>query len=228
MRLDLHIHTCASPDSLTQPQQIIARAAQRTIDGLAITDHNTLEMAREMAHQPGLYIIVGEEISSREGELIGLFLHEIVPPGASAVDTARYIHEQGGLVMLQHPFDSLRHSAIRREALPLIIPSVDIIEALNARVIKRSMNALAVELARQYQKPTGAGSDAHLACEIGTAYVDIPPFHDRDSFKAALDRACICGGVSSPLVHIGSSLARLAKCIRHAYSLSGADRRCSL
>jgi predicted metal-dependent phosphoesterase TrpH len=181
------------------------------MDAIAITDHDTIVMAREMARITDLQIIIGEEVLTRDGEIIGLFLHEQVSMGSSALDTARYIHEQGGLVYLPHPYDSLRHSALRREALPSLIPWVDLVEVFNARVLKPEENRLAQQLADREHKACGAGSDAHLGCEIGRTYVDLPNFEGCAGFLSAMSKARVCGRLASPLVHLGSSLARITK-----------------
>lgn len=211
MRVDLHVHTCASPDSLAFPDRVLRWAKRRRMDAIAITDHNTIVMAREMACFADLPVIIGEEVLTRDGEIIGLFLHESVPMGSSALDTARYIHEQGGLVYLPHPYDSLRHSALRSDALQSLMSWVDLVEVFNARVLKPAENRLAQHLADREHKPCGAGSDAHLSCEIGRAYLDLPSFDGCAGFLSALEKSRVCGRLASPLVHLGSSLARFTK-----------------
>jgi predicted metal-dependent phosphoesterase TrpH len=214
MRVDLHIHTCASPDSLSTPDRILYWARRRKLDALAITDHDTIEVAREMASSGELPIIIGEEILTRDGEIIGLFLNEQVPQGANAKDTARYIHEQSGLVYLPHPYDSLRHSALHREVLAGLLPYIDLVEVFNARVLIPSENTKALQLARREKKPGGAGSDAHLACEVGRTYLELPQFSNCVEFTNALSSSHLCGRLASPLVHLGSSWARMVKHLR--------------
>ncbi|MHB9033249.1 MAG: PHP-associated domain-containing protein [Anaerolineae bacterium] len=209
MRIDMHIHTCASPDSLSKPERIVARAKRRGLEGLAITDHNTINMAHEMRLWCDIYIIVGEEIYTQTGEVIGLFLQERIAPGQTAQETAYQIHEQGGLVLLPHPYDSLRHSAMGSDAIEAFMAQVDVVEVLNARVIKASQNDLALELAQRYRKPMTAGSDAHLACEVGNAFIELQEFSDPSSFLLALGQAAIRGAVASPLVHAASTFARI-------------------
>ena len=107
-KADLHIHSTRS-DGLASPRQIMEYAARRTdLSVIAITDHNTLEGAldaKEMQHEyPGLEVVVGEEITSKWGHILGLFLDEEVPPGLSAVETIARINEQGGVAVIAHPF----------------------------------------------------------------------------------------------------------------------------
>ena len=114
--VDLHCHTSASFDSLSAPSAVVRTAAARGLTHLAITDHDTLDGALEAqalaaALDPGrgaLTVLVGEEIRSRETDLIGVFLREVVPSGLSAAETIAAVHEQGGLVGIPHPL-SLIH-----------------------------------------------------------------------------------------------------------------------
>ncbi|MCD6519760.1 MAG: PHP domain-containing protein [Anaerolineae bacterium] len=211
MKVDLHIHTRFSNDSLTTLEDVLRWARRRGLDALAITDHNTIEGALRLAQRSPIPIIIGEEIRTRQGELIGLFLQEPIPPNLSLRETAELIHKQGGIVYVPHPLDRVRHSAVGREALLRIISQVDAIEVLNARVTFPLDNQLARELAQRYDLPQGAGSDAHQGFEIGRAYVEMPPFEDATSFLQSLRRARLGGRLSSPLVHVGSMYAKVAK-----------------
>ena len=157
-------------------------------------------------------VIVGEEIRTQRGEIIGLFLCEEVSPGLTPQETVRCIHQQGGLVYVPHPLDRARQgSALGFGALMEIIEFVDIIEALNARVHFPPDNACAARLAECYSLCRGAGSDAHQGSEIGHACVEMPAFVEATSFMHSLAEGHISGHASSPLVHVGSTCARLAK-----------------
>lgn len=212
MKVDLHVHTRYSPDSLTTLRDVLRWAVRRGLGAIAITDHNTLAGARALAEMaPPLRIIIGEEVMTTAGEIIGLFLQEEVPAGLSPAETVAHIHMQGGLVYVPHPMDRVRQSALGLEALIGIIGQVDLIEAFNARVTFALDNRHAQALARAYRLPQAAGSDAHQGVEIGRAYVEMPPFHDAASFLAAIRRGTVHGHISFPLVHVGSTYARLAK-----------------
>ncbi|MBC7235170.1 MAG: PHP domain-containing protein [Chloroflexi bacterium] len=211
MKVDLHVHTIYSPDCLTAPEGVLSWARRRGLGAVAITDHNEIAGALALCEIADLPIIVGEEVTTRQGEVIGLFIHERIPAGLSAVETAQHIREQGGLVYLPHPFDRLRSSALGAAALPDILPFVDAVEGLNARVLLPQDNARAIAWAAQQGLPLGAGSDAHHKREIGRAYVDMAPFGDAASFMESLRGGCLGGGISSPLVHFYSSWARFYK-----------------
>lgn len=211
LKVDLHVHTRYSDDCLTTCADILRWANRRGLDALAITDHNTIAGALALRRQSPLSIIVGEEIRTSCGEIIGLFLEEEVPANLSPKETVYLIHQQGGLVYVPHPLDRVRRSALDIGALMEIIREVDLIEVFNARVTFSLDNRHAEDLAHRYHLLRGAGSDAHQGFEIGQAYVEMPPFNDAQSFVASLRQGRVRGRVSSPLVHVGSAYAKLAK-----------------
>lgn len=210
MRVDLHLHTRASPDSLTTPSQVLRWAQRRQLDALAITDHNTISMARELAHHSNIQIIVGEEIQTLQGEVIGLFMQERIPPGLDILAALRFIRAQKGLTLLPHPCDGSRGLAVADNQMDELMALVDLVEVLNARVINHAHNVKAADLAWRYGKPGTAGSDAHLGCEIGRAYLEMDAFAGREGFMRSMNTARIAGKRSSPLVHLGSRAAYLA------------------
>jgi len=174
--LDLHCHTSASFDSLAAPAAVVRAAASRGITHLAITDHDRIDgalEARDRAAQqaPGVTVIVGQEIRTRSGDLIGAFLREAVPPGLSASEAVAAVREQGGLVGIAHPFDRLRGSLGRGEAAAFeaVAADVDWIETWNARLMVGDGNARAGELAPRLGVPGVAVSDAHTTIEVGIA-----------------------------------------------------------
>jgi len=211
VKVDLHVHTRFSNDSLTILQDVIYWAQRRGMGALAITDHNTIEGAHLLSEISPIPIIVGEEILTRDGEVSGLFLQEAIPPNLDTQQTIDLIHEQGGLAYVPHPLDRLRSSALAFDTLIEIVDSLDFIEILNARVTFSLDNRLAEALAEAHHLLKSAGSDAHQGGEIGHAYVEMPPFDDAASFLASLSQGVICGKISSPLVHMGSTYAKVAK-----------------
>jgi len=178
--VDLHCHTSASFDSLAAPAAMVRAAAARGLTHLAITDHDRIDgalEARERAREiePSVEILVGEEIRTRDGDLIGVFLREAVPPGLSAAEAIAAVREQGGLVGIPHPYDRTRGSLLRESrsdapgALERLAGEVDWIEAWNARVMLGNGNQRAAELAVAAGVPGVAVSDAHTVMEVGVA-----------------------------------------------------------
>ena len=174
--VDLHCHTSASFDSLAAPGAVVRAAAARGITHLAITDHDRIDGALEARERarveaPELHVLVGQEVRTTEGDLIGVFLSETVETGLSAAEAVAAIREQGGLVGMAHPFDRFRGSVGRGEeaALESLAESVDWIEAWNARLIFGDGNGRAADLAHRLGKPGVAVSDSHTSMELGVA-----------------------------------------------------------
>jgi predicted metal-dependent phosphoesterase TrpH len=169
--IDLHCHTRGSFDCLSSPSDVVKAAHARGLTHLAITDHDKIDVAleaRELA-PAGLTIIVGEEVKTRDGDLICVFLERAIPPGLSAVETIAAAREQGGLVGLPHPFDGMRGSILKDESMAHIVDAVDWVETHNARVIGKG-NEQASELALERGLRGVAVSDAHSIMEVGVAY----------------------------------------------------------
>ncbi len=211
IRADLHLHTCYSMDCAMTLEQIVDRCLAVGINCLAITDHNTIEGALRMREIAPFTVIVGEEILTTSGEIIGLFLIHHIPSGLSPQETINRIKSQGGLVCIPHPFDTLRLSASRDSLFESLMPQVDIVEVFNARSLSPSSTDKAWQLAHKYSKPASAGSDAHSPQEIGNAYVEMPHFDGKEDFIASLEQGRIAGSKSSPTVHLFSTWARLKK-----------------
>ena len=161
MRIDLHCHTEASHDCRTPLTQIPGRCLERHLDVLAVTDHNqiwgALKLQKIAAEQTNLKVIVGEEVSTREGELIGLFLQENIPAGLTPEQTVAAIRDQGGLVLLPHGFDPLKAHRLRPAALERIADQIDIVEVFNARISRPSWNRAASTWAGQQHRAVSAG-----------------------------------------------------------------------
>ena len=211
IKADLHVHTCYSPDCLTSLEDVVAAALRRGMGALAITDHDAIEGTLALRGMAPLQIIVGEEIDTSEGEIIGLFLEELIPPGCTAAETVARIKDQGGLVCVPHPFDLQRRHRLCDSALRSILDDVDIFEVLNARALWAGHNARARRFAQTHGLLMGAGSDAHTPLEIGRAYVEMAPFTDRGSFLDSLAAARVRGTLSGPHVHLFSTWARAVK-----------------
>jgi predicted metal-dependent phosphoesterase TrpH len=193
LRVDLHVHTTYSDDCWVPLEAVIEAVQASPLDAIAVTDHNEIEGALQLADQAPFPVIVGEEINSRQGEIAGLFLSEWIPPGLSAEETIERIREQGGLVYVPHPLACDVPTALGRRNLEAIIDRVDILEGFNARILRQADNLAAQELARQHNIPLAAGSDAHFAREIGRAGVELEPFASAEEFLKNLRGAHIFG-----------------------------------
>jgi hypothetical protein len=199
VRVDCHSHTMWSGDSTTTEDELVEAVAATGIDVLCITDHHAIDGARQLRDALPCHVIVGEEIRSTQGEIIGLFLEERVPFGLTPAETATRIREQGGLVYIPHPFDPMRRNLVE-SALALLAEEglVDAIEVRNAKTSLESLNRRASEFAAVHDLAAGAGSDAHVPDAIGSAYVEMDDFQDAPSFLAALHTATVVGHHSDP------------------------------
>ncbi len=195
VRVDCHLHTVASGDAVTTLDQLAARAAAERIDVVCITDHNETAAALTAAADGlrGVRVIVGEEIRTQAGEVIGLFLTERIPYVLPVADVVARIRAQGGLVYLPHPFDPARGSVGAAADRLCADGMADIIEVFNAKIADQDLNTMAADLAARWGLPGGAGSDAHDPAGVGAAYLEMPDFDGSASFLAALASARVAG-----------------------------------
>src|SRR5262245_59672223 len=128
LTLELHSHTYASGDCLMRPADIVKTCQRKAITKLAVTDHNTLRGALELQAIAPELVIIGEEIMTTQGELLGYFLKEKIPPKLSPAETITRLRAQGAAISVSHPFDRLRKGAWHESDLAAIIELVDAIE----------------------------------------------------------------------------------------------------
>jgi len=214
-RLDMHMHTEYSRDSRVLLADFAELARRAQLGAVCITDHDTIEgglRLREM--NTGLQVVVGEEITTADGELVGLYLERKIPPGHDAERTIAMIHEQGGLAYVPHPFSRNRRRHLRRTVLERLVPMIDIIEVFNAREVSSSSNVRAFEFARAHDLPGGVGSDAHRRAEIGRAYVDVAPFATPQELLVALREGKVTGTLSGIGIHVRTWIDMGRKLIR--------------
>jgi len=181
--VDLHLHSSASFDCRVAPLEVARRCVQLGLSPIFLTDHDGIDGARALV-EAGTAAIVGEEILTTEGELIGLFLKEQVPARLSPEETVAAIKEQGALVYLEHPYDTTRRN-LREDAIEQIADRIDIVEVFNGRS-QPEINRRAEELRSTLGVAAGAGSDAHTLREIGSVYVEMEAFDGAQDFLAKL------------------------------------------
>lgn len=186
-RIDLHTHSAASPDGGITAAQYRKVLRGGLLDYVAVTDHNTVDFALGLQRELGEHIIVGEEIMTREGEIIGLYLQKNIPKGLSASDTVGKIKQQGGLVYIPHPFETVRHG-ISEKVLLHIMHDVDIIEVGNGRAVFQNKSAQAAAWAKRFQKAAAAASDAHGIKGWGRTFTELPEAPTRETLVELLQR----------------------------------------
>ncbi len=211
IRVDLHLHTVGSWDSLSDPEAVLERARRCGIDRIAITDHNRLAVALEMAQRHPGRVIPGEEVRTGEGiDLIGLYLSREIPAGTPARTACEEIRAQGGIVYLPHPFAGGKGGGGRHAEE--LAPLVDVVEVFNARLLRSVRNRQAEELARRHGRLRGGGSDAHTVGEVGNVHVELPAHpNEPAALLQALEDARITGRTASPWAFVRSNAAKLRK-----------------
>ena len=212
IKADLHVHTCYSMDCATSLEELIKRCSELEINCLAIADHGNIAGAKKLKEIAPFSVIVAEEILTPQGEIMGMFLSDEIPSNLSVEETIDKIKSQNGIVCIPHPYDRLRSSAFKNtELLEKIMPFIDVIEVYNARSMFPSSQARAKRLALKFGKPMSAGSDAHTAAELGSFYIEIPDFKDKNEFLDVLSQGKVSGQKSSPFVHLKSTINKLRK-----------------
>lgn len=208
---DFHIHTRFSRDSILTEEKFIAKAIERGLTHVCVTNHNNVEGAvavrdkvAELGLADQLTVILGEEVSTTDGEVVGIFLEKTIPRGLSANETADEIHRQGGLVSIPHPFDPFRGSHIREGPLRNLAETgkIDMVEVFNCRVTLQRHNHEAAEFANRYGIPGIAASDSHSSFEVAMAFNAMPAFDTAAELKASLTENDWHASRSSVFIHL--------------------------
>lgn len=180
LRVDLHLHSSASFDCRFSPEAMAAAALRLGLSPIFLTDHDTIDGARHLAAVQPAPVVTGQEVTTADGEVIGLFLEEAIPSGLPSPETAARIHSQGGLVYLEHPYD-LGRRCLSEAAIEQIADDIDIVEVFNGRSPAEA-NRRAQDLCDALGAAAGAGSDAHQPGELGSAYVELAEFDGARDF----------------------------------------------
>ena len=207
MRVELHVHTCYSKDSLVDISRLLAHCRKIGIDRIAITDHNEIDGALEAYQIAPDRVIVGEEIQTTQGELLGYFMQERVPSELEPMEAIRRLKAQGAVISVAHPFDSIRGQHWAFDELEKITPYIDAIETYNARCLTEGPNQQAAIFARDHNLLATVGSDAHSLKEVGQASLWMAPFNGPVAFKAALKTVEMDTRLSPAFVHLFSRFA---------------------
>lgn len=158
------------------------------LDYIAITDHDRIDVAQKIQAELGEQIIVGEEISTKDGEIIGLYLREAVPAGLSVKQAVQAIRRQQGLVYIPHPFETVR-KGLSPDALHHIGGLVDIIETRNGRAVFQNQSEDALHWATMHGVAGAASSDAHGWRGWGNTYSKLDVAPSRETLVRLLERA---------------------------------------
>jgi predicted metal-dependent phosphoesterase TrpH len=191
MQFDLHVHTTLSPCSHLQIDEILTHAKAFGLDGVCITDHETMEIRkhlREGIQQNGLCVIFGMEYSTSDGDFLLFGPFERIAPGLPAGQLLHMAAQSGGIAVAAHPFRQGRSVSefVLRQGL------CEVVESVNGRN-SESENLRVSFWRKQYRFTECGGSDAHSLAELGKAKTEFSvPIRSRAELVAALRKGC-CG-----------------------------------
>jgi len=192
LKIDLHVHTCYSDDATSSLEEVIFYAKKKGLDGIAITDHDTLKGARKaskLASKKEFIVIPGIEVTTFQGHVLGLNVSEFIPQDLSLVETVEKIHEAAGIAIAAHPIVFIK-SQIKQQIASA--SDLDGIEVINSSAFPFFLSTrLSQALAERLKLPQTAGSDAHLASEIGTAYTMIKADSDINEIIEAIRNGAV-------------------------------------
>ena len=182
LKIDLHVHTSYSRDSVTTLKEVVTYSKKRGLDGVAITDHNTVKGALKLKTRD-ILVVPGIEISTLNGHLLGINLTTPIPSKLGIEETVHRIHEAGGIAVAPHPTTFYKSPPSQR------ISSYDAVEVMNASSIPFHVFAyLSKRFAAGLGLPQTGGSDSHYAPEIGAAYTVIEADPDVDEIVCAIKK----------------------------------------
>ena len=181
MKYDFHTHSKYSIDGYVDPKIMVKVATKVGLSGIAVTDHNTIKggLDAKKYENNDIEIIVGSEILTDKGEIIGIFLTEEIK-SKHFIDVIDEIKDQNGIVVVPHPFDAIRNTSIHPNSEDAHF--IDNVEVFNSRCVRQIYNELASIYAAENNLNIIAGSDAHFENEIGNAGVKT----ESDNIKEAV------------------------------------------
>jgi predicted metal-dependent phosphoesterase TrpH len=203
-RADIHVHSKYSglarlgflrfPESVNEPRDIVKQASLAGLNQVCVADHNTIHGGlKAKEHEKdfrSVEVIVGEEVSTRDGEILGLFLQEEVPKGLSAIETIERIRAQDGLVVSPHPFS--KH--VPALGLKVDLLNIDGLEVLNAGHVDGYANDKASQHAASGRWAQMGGSDSHSLNTIGCAYTEFEGSGAEEFRRQILAKKTRAGG----------------------------------
>jgi len=218
LKIDLHVHSCYSEDATTTLKEIVYYAKKKGLDGVAVTDHETLKGALKLVRKSQLTIIPGLEVETKRGHILALNITTLIPPNLSITETVQKIHDAGGVAVIAHP------AAVLKTGLGLKITSnsnIDAVEVINSASFPFFLSTyFGRKLAKRLNLPQTAGSDAHHALEIGTAYTLVNADSNSDDVAEAIRKGAItpCGKPITWMKRVQRGAFYLTKIRRRRYS----------
>ncbi len=200
LKLDLHIHSQYSEDATGSPKDIIKILQKKGLQGMAITDHNTVEGGlKALKVKPKEFIVIpGVEISTKDGHMLALNVTENIKRHLSVEETVEKIIDAGGLPVVPHLFRNM--SGIKKEKLRNIRTKISAIEVFNSCSLPQT-NLKTAKIAKEYGLGGTGGSDAHDPIYAGYAYTTVDNTDiNIDSILSEINKKKTWGeGITMPL-----------------------------
>ncbi len=183
----MHVHTRYSYDAHVTPKELVKYAKNHGLDGVAITDHNTIDGLREFGRIKDLLIIPGIEVGTKQGHVLAINVSTLIEAELSFDETIDEIHDAGGLAIVAHPtgfFKGISKGKLNQ--------SFDAIEVINSSAVPFSLSTRRNrKLAAELNLPQTGGSDAHCAPEVGMAYTRVDSETDLDDIARAIRNGAV-------------------------------------
>ncbi|MCI5866822.1 MAG: PHP domain-containing protein [Methanosphaera sp.] len=198
MKIDTHIHSKFSKDSIMPLEDIIKYSRIENLEAIAISDHDeigVIEAIKNVEHE-GIIVIPAEEVSTTKGHIVALGISEYIKPLQTPQETVDQIHDNGGVAIAAHPYCYYRSGVgdIVRDL------DVDAMETKNSRFILGMSNYMSKVVSQKYDIPAIGASDAHFIEGIGSCYTEIPQADSVDEIlkyiKKGMTKAC---GIRTPM-----------------------------
>jgi predicted metal-dependent phosphoesterase TrpH len=168
-KFDLHVHTNCS-DGINSPEEVLRYAKSIGLDGIAITDHDTVKgskRVRKLAKELGIILIPGVEITTPYGDILALGVDEVFSGSPSEI--IEKIRKAGGVSILAHPYGGFWRKSFAEMKTVKEFDAIEVFNAVTNDNFGIEANIKAMELAKKLKKPGTAGSDAHTLDMVGTA-----------------------------------------------------------
>lgn len=210
MRADTHVHTCFSgisdykilrfPESVTRPEKQVECARRNGMNIVCITDHDSIKgaiIAKEYAKMyDDIDVIIGEEITSTDGEVLAYWLNEYIPPGLSIEETIDLIHEQGGIAVAPHPY-SFYVACLKDRILDLNLEGIEVINGGHVDDFTNKKAQMVFEKHPGKWSPF-SGSDAHSTYTAGYNWTEFEGSGENSFYEAIKNKKTIACGVPAP------------------------------
>jgi predicted metal-dependent phosphoesterase TrpH len=189
LKIDLHVHTCYSEDATTTLEELIHYAKKKGLDGIAVTDHNTLQGALKLTKKSQLTVIPGLEVEALDGHVLALNITTLVPPKLNVAETVQKIHDAGGVAVIAHP-EAVSKTRFRQKTTSN--PNLDAVEVINSAAFPFFLSThRSRRLAERMKLPQTGGSDAHHAAEIGAAFTMVDADPNPDDIIEAIRKGAV-------------------------------------